>query len=226
MNALNALLPAAAAAAGLSAWAGMHPRSQLFGPVTYNVPDGCALTFDDGPNPDVTPRLLRLLDQHGVKATFFLLGKHVRKFPGVVAEIASHQHQIGNHTDTHRSLLFLGRDHILEEIRRCEEAIHAAAGRPSAFIRPPFGFRGPNFASAVRSANFRQVVMWSVNGRDWKPQSGYSMTNRLRRVGQGDIVLLHDGDHRASKVDRSHMLQALEFWLPRWLDSGLKFVTP
>jgi hypothetical protein len=66
--------------------------------------------------------------------------------------------------------------------------------------------------------------MWSVNAKDWNPQSSESVGRRIGKVKAGDIVLLHDGDHRTSKPDRRHMLQALEFWLPRWKDSGLQFV--
>ena len=67
--------------------------------------------------------------------------------------------------------------------------------------------------------------MWSVNGRDWKAQSALTMQHRLRRVDTGDILLLHDGDHRTSNSDRGHTLEALRYWLPRWKDSGLTFTT-
>ena len=101
------LLPIAApvAAAGLSAWGAFHPRAQLFGPTITRIPNGCALTFDDGPNPAMTPALLDLLDKHGARATFFLLGKYVRQYPELAAEIAGRGHAIGNHSDTHPSML-------------------------------------------------------------------------------------------------------------------------
>jgi len=204
---------------------GMNLREQLLGPTLRNVPRGCALTFDDGPNPEVTPHLLSLLEKHQVSATFFVLGKYVRTYPDLVREIAARNHQIGNHTDTHPSLLFFSRQRIADELRRCEDAIHSASGRHSSCVRPPFGFRGPQFHGAARMAGFSCTAMWSVNGRDWKPQPASSMTRRLKKVTEHDIVLLHDGDHRTSKADRSHMLQALGFWLPRWRDSGLTFVT-
>ena len=69
-----------------------------------------------------------------------------------------------------------------------------------------------------------KIVMWSVSGRDWKPQPAARVSRRLRKARNGDIVLLHDGDHHAANADRSHMLQALEYSIPRWQDSGLQFL--
>ena len=223
MSPWNVVVPAVAGA-GLCAWGALHPRSQLFGPTLRNAGSGCALTFDDGPNPDVTPHVLSLLEKYQVPATFFVLGKHVREYPGLAAEIAGRNHQLGNHTYTHPSLLLFTRQRIIDELNRCEDAIIEATGRRTTRVRPPFGFRGPQFDSAARRAGFSKVVMWSVNAWDWNPQAPSSVGRRMRKVTRGDIVLLHDGDHRASKADRRHMLQALEFWLPRWKDSGLEFV--
>ncbi len=222
MTPLEIAVPALAAV-GFPAWAAFHPRSQLFGSTICRVEKGCALTFDDGPNPRVTPRLLSLLHQYNVRATFFLLGKYVRQYPALAAEIAAANHQIANHTFSHSSLVFFGRRQILDEINRCEDAIFQATGRRSVAIRPPFGFRGPQFGAAVRAAGFGRIVMWSVSGRDWKPQPAARMIGRLRKVGPGDIVLLHDGDHHVPEANREHMIQALELWLPRWIDSGLEF---
>ena len=223
MNAWNIITPAAAASAGLSAWGMLHPRAQLFGPVVRSAGNACALTFDDGPNPAVTPRLLDLLDKYNVRATFFVLGKYVRHFPSLTAEIAARHHAIGNHSDTHANLLFFSHKHIVDELTRCEDAILNATGKRTTSVRPPFGFRGPNFASAARDAGFSQVVMWSVSAKDWKPQPSARVAKRLRKVRHGDIILFHDGDHRTSNADRGHTLQALEYWLPRWKDAGLEF---
>jgi peptidoglycan-N-acetylglucosamine deacetylase len=212
------------ACTGLAAWGALDPRSQLFGLTQRRVERGCALTFDDGPNPEVTPRLLSLLDRYAVPATFFVLGKYVCQHPELTLEISA-RHQIGNHTYAHPNLLLMTRRQIRDELNRCEDAIIAATGKRTSYVRPPFGFRGPQFDSAAHKAGFSRTVMWSVSAHDWNVQPPASVGWRLQKVGQGDIVLLHDGDHRTSNADRSHMLKALEYWLPRWKDSGLEFVS-
>jgi len=223
MNPWEIVVPAVAAL-GLPAWAALHPRSQLFGSTRRGVAQACALTFDDGPNPRVTPHLLSLLERHRVPATFFVLGKYVDQCPALAAEIVAANHAIGNHTYDHPNLLFFTRRQIIEELNRCEDAVFRATGRHSSCVRPPFGFRGPQFHSAAREIGLSEVVMWSVSGHDWDSQPAARVSRRISKVQSGDIVLLHDGDHRLPNADRSHMIQALEYWLPRWKDSGLQFI--
>jgi peptidoglycan/xylan/chitin deacetylase (PgdA/CDA1 family) len=224
MDALGIGVPSIACL-GVAAWGAFHPRSQLFGPTVSNVEKSCALTFDDGPNPRVTPQLLSLLERYRVTATIFVLGKYAQQDPGLLADIAASGHVIGNHTYGHPNLVFLRRKHIVEELRRCEDTIVQAVGKRSHCVRPPFGFRGPQFNSAAREAGFRSVVMWSVSARDWNLQSWQRVSQRVRRAAAGDILLFHDGDHRRPNADRSHTLKALEFWLPRWQDSGFTFTS-
>ena len=223
MNPVSIIIPAVAAL-GLPAWAAFHPRSRLFGATVCSAGKACALTFDDGPNPRVTPQLLALLEKHRVPATFFVLGKYVEQYPGLTAEIVAANHAIGNHTYGHPSLLFFSRRHIMDELSRCDEAVLEAAGRHTSSVRPPFGFRGPQFHSAAREMGFSKVVMWSVSARDWRPQPTAHVNHRIGKVKPGDIVLLHDGDHRRANAERPHMLKVLEYWIPRWKDSGMQFV--
>jgi len=223
VNASEIILPAVAGG-GLAAWGAFHPRSQLFGRIVRRTGVGCALTFDDGPNPDVTPRLLSLLARYDVPATFFVLGKYVTQYPELMSDIAARNHAIGNHTFAHHSLVFFSRQQIVDELNRCDDAVFRATGKHTECVRPPYGFRGPQFFLAAQRAGFSKVVMWSVNGRDWKPQPAAAMRRRLEKVRTGDIILLHDGDHRTSNTNRSHMLDALEYWIPRWKERGVQFV--
>ena len=97
-------------------------------------------------------------------------------------------------------------------------------------MRPPYGYRSPLLDGEVRRAGMQGVVMWSKICWDWKPQPPERLIGRLARVARpggshGDIVVLHDGDHRALGGDRHHVVAALEHWLPRWRDAGIEFVT-
>jgi peptidoglycan-N-acetylglucosamine deacetylase len=223
----------AAAAAGIAAWGSVAPWSQMYGPTVRHTNDAkkIALTFDDGPNPAVTPRLLELFGRYSVRATFFLIGKFVRECPGLVQEISVRGHLLGNHTDTHANLIFESRAGMREELERCQGAIAAATHTaPPRWMRPPYGYRTPLLKAEVQRAGMQGVVMWSRMGWDWKPQPPERLIARLARAARparshGDIVVLHDGDHRALGGDRHHVVSALEYWLPRWRDLGLEFVT-
>jgi peptidoglycan/xylan/chitin deacetylase (PgdA/CDA1 family) len=92
-------------------------------------------------------------------------------------------------------------------------------------MRPPFGFRGPQLYGAMRKVGINGVAMWSKLCYDWKPQPGENVIQRLAKVGACDILLMHDGDFRELNADRQHVLRGLEYWLPRWRDAGMEFVT-
>ena len=127
-------LPAAAlGGSAVASFAAVNSRSQIFGSTVCRTPSPrqLALTFDDGPNPRITPQLLDLLDQHEAKATFFVIGRFVSRCPALTREIVERGHQIGNHTETHPNLFWLGPQSVRQEMRRCQEAILAATGRES-----------------------------------------------------------------------------------------------
>jgi peptidoglycan/xylan/chitin deacetylase (PgdA/CDA1 family) len=200
--------------------------SQIFGPTLRRLDDASrmAITFDDGPNPAVTPRVLVLLERYNATATFFLIGQRVRAFPAIAREIASRGHAIGNHTETHPPLTFLPARRITEELQRCDDAIVDATGKKPRWMRPPFGYRSPMLDGVVRRRGGAGVAMWNVAARDWRTQLPQPVIQRLRRARGGDIVLLHDGDHRVLEGKRGHVVAALEYWLPRWRDAGIQFV--
>ena len=239
MNPLIPLGPSlAAACAGAIVYGAVYPRSQLFGATLCrtNSPRKLAITFDDGPNASLTPKLLDLLNQHNARATFFLIGKYVRECPDLVRETVARGHLIANHTDTHPNLFWLSPGAIRAELRQCHEAIGAVLGSPPKWFRPPFGFRNPWVVKAAAELSMR-TVMWTLLPGDWRPQPVEKLIGKLQPIAvhaqknlsnsqaAGDVLCLHDGGHRMQNADRTRTLQALEYWLPRWRDAGLEFVT-
>jgi peptidoglycan/xylan/chitin deacetylase (PgdA/CDA1 family) len=245
MNSLYLAAPAVvvAASAGITAYAAVHPRAQLFGRTIFctNSPRKLAITFDDGPNPAITPKLLTLLEQYKARATFFLIGRFLRECPDFAKEILARGHAIGNHTETHPKLLYMDSAKIRAELRLCHHAVAHLLGAPPKWFRPPYGLRNPWVASEARELNMR-TVMWTLLPGDWRAKSVEWLIQRMNPIaerarnlsaastsatnsGSGDILCLHDGYHRELNADRRHTLAALEYWLPRWRDLGLEFVT-
>ncbi len=242
MSAVNAAyiaVPGAlAAATGLVAYAGRYPDAKIFGPaITHtNSPRKLAVTFDDGPNPAMTPKLLDLLERHKVRATFFVVGKYVREQPELLRETVARGHVIGNHTDSHPNLFWTSASQTRDELRRCHDAIASALNAPPKFFRPPFGWRNPWLASATSELHL-QVVTWTLLPGDWHAPTADWLVRRMHSISahagvrrdllrpRGDILCLHDGGHRAQNADRTRTLAALEQCLPRWRDLGLDFVT-
>jgi peptidoglycan/xylan/chitin deacetylase (PgdA/CDA1 family) len=233
------------AAAGLTAYAALYPRAQLFGKTVCrtNSPRKLAITFDDGPNPAITPNLLDLLDRYKAKATFFLIGKYVRECPELLKETIARGHSIGNHTELHPNLLWLSPTQVRVELRLCHDAISTAIGAPPKWFRPPFGVRNPWVIPAARELGY-QTVMWTLIPGDWREKPADWLIPRMQPIAHhaqqnlantastntpgsssGDILCLHDGGHRQLNADRTRTLAALEHWLPRWRDLGLEFVT-
>ena len=229
--------------ASFAAYGAVHSQSQVFGATlcTTSRPESLALTFDDGPNPRITPKLLDLLDRYHAKATFFVVGKYVREHPALVKEIAARGHVLGNHTDSHPNLFFAGPAETRTELLRCAEAIQHAAWLEPRWFRPPFGYRSPWLGDIVHQQGMR-TVMWSLIPGDWRLKSSDWLIHRLepiadhaaqrrhpsarrRERASGDILSLHDGDYSRPNGDRTRTVAALEFCLPRWSDLGLEFVT-
>jgi peptidoglycan/xylan/chitin deacetylase (PgdA/CDA1 family) len=220
------LAAAPVTAGGVLAWGAYHPASSLFGRTLRHAPSGqtIALTFDDGPNPAVTPHLLDILDRHGARVTFFVIGRWVRAYPAIVREAVARGHAIGNHTETHPNLIFAPKRRIVAELVQCQEAIEEAAGVRPSLMRPPWGARGPQLQAALGESGLSQVVMWSLLARDWYPRGKRRLRTRLERAIGGDIVVFHDGFHGMLGADRQDTLRALKYWLPRWTDAGLTCV--
>jgi peptidoglycan/xylan/chitin deacetylase (PgdA/CDA1 family) len=242
MNPLYLAAPAALTTVGVFAYGCVYPRAQLFGRTICRT-NSCgklAITFDDGPNPAITPKLLDLLDRYEARATFFLIGRFVRECPGLVKEISTRGHVIGNHTETHPNLFWLTPAQISAELGRCQAAISDAIGTLPQWFRPPYGMRNPWVISKARALGC-QTVMWTLIPGDWREKPAEWLIARMQPVAAhaqrgskngspavsrtGDILCLHDGSHSQLNGDRTRTLAALEHWLPRWRELGLEFVT-
>jgi len=151
-----------------------------------------ALTFDDGPDPARTPLLLDVLSVAGVRATFFLVGRQVDRYPELARRIAAEGHQIGNHTYTHAYLpLHRGRT-VDRQLDQTDRAIADATGLVPDLVRPPYGGRTLRTIRAFRRSG-KRVVLWDVNSFDWRGGSVEEICTRvLDRVRPGSIVLLHE----------------------------------
>jgi peptidoglycan/xylan/chitin deacetylase (PgdA/CDA1 family) len=238
---------ALAGVSALTAYGAAYPRAQLFGPTTCRTtsPRKLAITFDDGPNPAITPKLLDLLGRYDAHATFFLIGSYAWQCPDLVREISTRGHAIGNHTETHPNLFMLGPAQIRDELRRCQDAIASALNARPTWFRPPWGLRNPWLASAARELDLR-TVMWTLIPGDWRAPTPEWLISRMQPIAAhasqsqrqvrghatqghatqtGYILCLHDGSHRGQNADRTRTLAALEYWLPRWRDLGLEFAT-
>ncbi len=217
---------AAASAAVSLGYQSMAPTGQWFGRAFCGSPDGkrLALTFDDGPNDPHTLRLLDVLDKHSVKATFFLIGQFVKQRPDIAREVARRGHVIGNHTFTHPRLIFLPAAEARQEIIQCRDVISDAVGEHSNLFRPPWGGRRPGTFSLVRQLGL-QPIMWSVTGFDWSAPSVEYIEQKVGNARGGDVILLHDGGHRAFGTDRSKTVDAVDRLLARFKAQQREFAT-
>src|SRR4051812_11081769 len=214
------------AAAGVASYGAIAPESELFGKTLHRLgdPKQLALTYDDGPNDPHTLHLLDVLAKHHVKATFFLIGKHVAAKPEIARRIAAAGHAIGNHTSTHPSLLFCGQDRIRRELSDCEKALSDAVGAPAKLFRPPFGARRPRVLKIARDMGLT-TVCWSVTCYDWNPTTAERVErDAARQISGGDIILLHDGGHVGIGADRAHTVAATDSMIARYKSEGYAFV--
>jgi peptidoglycan/xylan/chitin deacetylase (PgdA/CDA1 family) len=201
---LSIALPIAAAgvaaALGTVAYGIVHPRAQLFGPIAYRAPAsytgrGVALTFDDGPTPGGSDRVLDALGELGVKATFFVIGQNVLAHPQLVRRMDAEGHLVANHTFDHSHSACWGRGKFWRwEIGRADDAIAQVIGKRPALFRPPMGLKSIHTMwEAQRHGH--TIATWSLRGLDTRADAtAQSIMQRLAPPARaGDVVLLHDG---------------------------------
>ncbi len=219
-------LAGAAGGAVLAAWAVRGRSSAVFGPSVYRGPAGrrsIALTFDDGPS-ESTPRVLELLDKHSVPATFFQIGAHVERLPGIARAVLAAGHEIGNHSHTHPLFCFHSAEFIYQELARAQRAIAQATGATPTLLRAPFGARWFGFRQAQRRLGLRGV-MWTAIGYDWKLKADTIVSRMLPCATNGAILCLHDGRGVQVRPDIRETVAAVSRLIPRLRDQGFKFDT-
>ncbi len=183
-----------------------------------------ALSFDDGPHPTFTPRLLDILEKHDVPATFFLIGRYVRRHPDIAQRIAAGRHEIGNHTYHHRIMPLLPGKMLEHEICTTHELIRDATGREAQLLRPPMGLFTRRTVDVIEACGYKTVV-GDVYPRDPNlPGTERIVSRVLRRTRPGSLIILHDGGNTRS-VDRSQTLTAVDRIIPELKKRGFRFIT-
>jgi peptidoglycan/xylan/chitin deacetylase (PgdA/CDA1 family) len=197
---------------GAAAHGTFHRNSRVFGSVMARLPTRdrvIALTFDDGPNPDATPRILDVLGQYGIRAAFFVLGAHAERWPELVHRMAAEGHQVGNHGYFHRKLHLKLPGYVERDIGLGTTAIERSGAASPRFFRPPHGFRSP-WVSRIAAAYGQQTVGWSLGVWDSDLPGVKKIVKRtVEGVRPGSIVLLHDGDGYDPYGDRLQTAKAL-----------------
>jgi peptidoglycan/xylan/chitin deacetylase (PgdA/CDA1 family) len=218
-------LAVGAALLGGAAYGAFHRNSSLFGrPITkLRGANAVALTFDDGPNPNATPAILDALRDRGVKATFFILGRHAEQWPELVKRVADEGHGIGNHGYYHRKLHFKSPGYVREDLTRGTETIERAAGVRPRLFRAPHGFRNP-WVSAIAGSLGQRTVGWSLGVWDSdRPGVDAIVQRTIDGTRPGSILLLHDGDGYDPRGDRTQTAQAVPMIVDRLRDRGFRF---
>ncbi|HHU77163.1 MAG TPA: polysaccharide deacetylase family protein [Firmicutes bacterium] len=186
-----------------------------------------ALTFDDGPDPRFTPDILDILAEEDVKATFFMVGKHVEKYPHIAQQVLEAGHEIGNHTYSHANLLQAPLGRITTEIERGEKAIFNATGlRPSLF-RPPRGLYEAKLMEETKERGYT-ITLWSLSSNDWLEMRPVDISRTiLQNVTPGDIILFHDSGNliRAEGGERLPTVRSLKTVISGLKEQGYDFVT-
>jgi peptidoglycan/xylan/chitin deacetylase (PgdA/CDA1 family) len=204
----------------------MHPRSSQLGPNLVRLPASMsrsvALTFDDGPDPEVTPRVLDLLDRHGATASFFVIGEKAVRHGALLREMRRRGHTVENHTYCHAGTFALrGPWALRREIALAQQVIADAVGIAPRFFRAPMGLRSP-LLDPVLALEGLQLASWTRRGYDGRVRDPDLVLDRLTRGLSGrDILLLHDTAPRRLPADRAAVLDVLPRLLARCAAAGL-----
>jgi peptidoglycan/xylan/chitin deacetylase (PgdA/CDA1 family) len=211
---------------------GLWPRSHWMGPNWTQLPTTAAarreiaLTIDDGPDPEVTPQVLTLLAQHGIHATFFVIGARAERYPDLCRDIVRAGHAVENHSQRHRhNFALMGLKGITQELQAAQATLTTITGQRPVFFRAPAGFRNP-FLDPVLHRMGMQLASWSVRGFDTRVGHAGQVTAKLMAgLRPGAILLLHDGNAARTAAGQPVILAVLPALLEAAVAANLRFVT-
>lgn len=183
------------------------------------------LTFDDGPHPEGTPAILDVLEHRGARATFFLVGEQVERYPSLVREISGAGHGVAVHGYRHRNQMRLTPRQLAADLRRGTQVIGEVCGRRPVLYRPPYGIFTPAGLALVRRTRL-EPLLWSKWGRDWRANTTAEEIGGLasRGLAEDDVVLLHDADWYSSAGSHRRTAAALPLILDALEERGLPVV--
>ncbi len=215
-------------AAGGWAYASLYPGSRIFGNalIAPHHAGEVALTFDDGPNTAWTPRLLDVLAEHGVKATFFMIGSRVEGARELVRRVAAEGHLIGNHAWSHPNLALTAAARVREELIRTSATLEQITGEPLRYFRPPFGARRPVVFNIARELELTPVL-WNAMTSDWSEKDAEKIAGALAKKidgltesGCAANVAMHDGGHLTQGTDRGPSVKAAEMLMRKYKEAS------
>lgn len=184
-----------------------------------------ALTFDDGPYPPYTQKLLKILAEKNVCATFFMVGENASKHPEIVKLVQAQGHTIALHAGYHKDLLKLSHGEVKNNIAYGKQTLENITGSPVHYMRPPHGFKDWSVVNAINDAGLT-IVNWSIIPRDWTNPGAHVIADRVCENAQpGAIVLLHDGDSPKNQASRDQTIEAVSSIIDRLRAEGYEFVT-
>jgi len=174
-----------------------------------------ALTFDDGPDPEYTIPILKILRKHNVKATFFITGKKAQEYPEIVRKLIYNGQELGNHSYSHRSLILKTMNYVKSEIEKTDEILKSFGIQGEILFRPPYG-RIDAISIMVFWKLQKKIVLWDNSPKDFKYTSSEDIAKKvLKKMKPGSIIVLHDGGG-----DRSNTVKAVEILIPELLKRG------
>jgi len=185
-----------------------------------------ALTFDDGPAQPYTEQILDVLKKYDVRATFFLIGQNVERYPAITKRIIAEGHTVGNHTYNHSDLVLSNKGHICYQIGKAENVIVKETKIKPSFFRPPYGYNNARVSREAGKAGYI-VVLWSVSGKNGirEPKADKIAQKVISSAQGGSIILLHDGNRLKKKINRKEIVKALPLIIEGLQKQGYQIVS-